>query len=78
MVIDGAGMTWRKVFRGDPRKVVRGLHTMTTRAVPGLKVPGVNAVYKPRAIDHECRPYEFGWLFFTWLGSLTTRGGGQT
>jgi hypothetical protein len=77
MVLDEAGVTWRKVYRGDPRKVVRGLHSMTTRAVPGLKVPGVDAVYKPRAIDYECRPYEFGWLLFSWLGGIGPGGRGQ-
>jgi hypothetical protein len=70
MVLDDEGVTWRKVFRGDPRKVVRGLHTMTTRAIPGLRTPGVNLVYKPTSIDRECRPYEFGWILFSWLGSI--------
>ncbi len=70
MVYDNEGVTWRKVFRGDPRKVVRGLHTVTTKAVPGLKLPGVGAVYRPRAVDRECRPYEFGWLLFSWLGGV--------
>jgi hypothetical protein len=27
----------------------------------------VNRIYKPLAVDRECRPYEFGWLFFAWL-----------
>jgi hypothetical protein len=75
MIHDDEGVTWRKVFRGDPRKVVRGLHTVTTRAVPGLKLPGVGAVYPPRAVDRECRPYEFGWLLFSWLGSIHTTEG---
>jgi len=70
MVYDNEGVTWRKVFRGDPRKVVRGLHTVTTKAVPGLKLPGVGVVYRPRAVDRECRPYEFGWLLFSWLGGV--------
>ncbi len=70
MIHDDEGVTWRKVFRGDPRKVVRALNTVTTRAVPGWKLPGIDTVYPPRAIDRECRPYEFGWLLFTWLGGL--------
>ncbi len=70
MIHDDEGVTWRKVYRGDPRKVVRALNSVTTRAVPGWKLPGIDTVYKPRAIDRECRPYEFGWLLFTWLGGL--------
>jgi hypothetical protein len=73
MVLDDEGVTWRKVYRGDPRKVVRGLQTMTTRAVPGMRVPGVGLVYRPNAVDRECRPYEFGWLFFAWLASLPAK-----
>jgi hypothetical protein len=74
MVYDDEGVTWRKVYRGDPRKVVRGLHTMTTRAFPGLKVPGVGLFYRPNSVDRECRPYEFGWLFFAWLANLGPGG----
>ena len=70
MLLDGEGLTVRKVYRGDPRKIVRGLHTLTTRARPGLRLPVVNRVYRPRALDRECRPYEFGWLYFAWLAAL--------
>jgi hypothetical protein len=70
MVLDDEGVTWRKVFRGDPRKVVRGLQTASTRAVKGMRVPGIDLLYRPTSIDRECRPYEFGWLLYTWLGGL--------
>ena len=70
MIHDARGVTWRKVYRGDPHKVVRGVHTLTSRAVPGLRMPGLGLVYRPHAVDRECRPYEFGWLFFAWLASL--------
>lgn len=72
MIHDDQGVTWRKVYRGDPHKMVRGVHTLTSRAVPGLRVPGLGLVYRPHAVDRECRPYEFGWLFFAWLASLHT------
>jgi hypothetical protein len=78
MVGDDEGVTWRKIFRGDPHKVVRGLQTVTTRAIPGLRIPGVGLVYKPTSIDRECRPYEFGWLLFTWLGGIDGDKVGQT
>jgi hypothetical protein len=70
MLLDGEGLTVRKVFRGDPHKVVRGLHTLTTRARPGLRLPVVNRIYRPASLDRECRPYEFGWLYFAWLASV--------
>jgi hypothetical protein len=74
MVHDAQGVTWRKVFRGDPRKVVRGLNSITSLAAPGLRMPGLDRVYPPDAVDRECRPYEFGWLFFAWLGAGVGRG----
>ena len=70
MLRDDAGLTVRKVHRGDPRKIVRGLHTVTTRARPGLRLPVVGRVYRPTALDRECRPYEFGWLYFAWRATL--------
>ncbi|MCO8271766.1 pectate lyase [Actinoplanes sp. TRM 88003] len=70
MLLDEPGLTVRKVFRGDPRKIVRAAHTLTTKVRPGLKLPLVDRVYKPADLDRECRPYEFGWLYFAWLASL--------
>jgi hypothetical protein len=70
MLLDDEGLTVRKVFRGDPRKIVRGLHTLTTRVRRGLRLPLVNRVFRPTSLDRECRPYEFGWLYFAWLATL--------
>ncbi|GAA1789050.1 hypothetical protein [Planosporangium flavigriseum] len=70
MILDDAGLTWRKVYRGDPRKLVRAAHGLTTRAVPGARVRPLERIFRPAAVDRECRPYEFGWLLFTWLGGL--------
>jgi len=70
LLLDDEGLTVRKVYRGDPHKIVRGLHTVTTRVRPGLRLPLVNRFYRPSALDRECRPYEFGWLYFAWLASL--------
>jgi hypothetical protein len=60
-------VTWRKVYRGDPRKVVRAANGLTAKVLPGRQLPGLDRVYKPLAVDRECRPYEFGWLLFAWL-----------
>jgi hypothetical protein len=70
MILDEQGLTVRKVYRGDPRKVVRAVRTLATRAKPGLGVPVLDRVYQPTALDRECRPYEFGWLYFAWLAKL--------
>jgi hypothetical protein len=78
MLLDDEGLTVRKVFRGDPHKIVRGLHTVTTRARSGLRLPVVNRMYRPTSLDRECRPYEFGWLYFAWLASLDAPIGSRT
>lgn len=72
MILDGLGVTWRKVYRGDPRKAVRGARGLATRAVPGLRMATLDRVFSPASVDRECRPYEFGWLLHAWLGG--TRG----
>ncbi|NMO57805.1 hypothetical protein HH310_42415 [Actinoplanes sp. TBRC 11911] len=72
MLRDDDGLTVRKVFRGDPRKIVRGLHGVTTGVRSGLRMPVIDRVYRPTALDRECRPYEFGWLYFAWLASVHT------
>jgi hypothetical protein len=71
LIHDGPALTWRKVYRGDPRKLVRAAHGLTTRAVPGTRLRPLELVFRPRSIDRECRPYELGWLLFAWLGSVT-------
>ena len=67
LVLDEPPITWRKVARADPRKIVRGLRAAVTRPVPGIRVQALDRVYPPQAVDHECRPYELGWLLKTWL-----------
>lgn len=58
---------WRKVGRGDPRKLVRGLAALRTAVLPGTSMPGVGLLFPPGTIDHECRPYEIGWMLYAWL-----------
>lgn len=67
LVLDDPPITWRKVARADPRKVVRGLRAASTRIVPGARVAALDRVYPPGVVDHECRPYELGWMLYTWL-----------
>ena len=67
LVLDEPPITWRKVARGDKRKLVRGLRAASTRVRPGMRVPMLDRLYRPGPVDHECRPYELGWLLLTWL-----------
>lgn len=61
------GVIWRKVARREPGKAARALCAATTALRPGLRPPGLDALFPPTRIDHECRPYEFGWLLYGWL-----------
>lgn len=72
LIQDAHAATWRKVYRGDPRKVVRGFRGLTTSVRPGWRLAALDRVLPPTAVDRECRPYEFGWLLFAWLGSPDT------
>jgi hypothetical protein len=67
LILDEPPITWRKVARADHRKVVRGLRAASTRIIPGARVGALDRVYPPGVVDHECRPYELGWLLYTWL-----------
>jgi hypothetical protein len=67
LVLDDPAITWRKVARADPRKAVRGLRAATTRIRPGMRLSAIDRIFPPGTVDHECRPYELGWLLMTWL-----------
>ncbi|MEU3842938.1 hypothetical protein AB0E88_23230 [Streptomyces sp. NPDC028635] len=69
MILDDLGVTWRKVFRGDPKKAVRAARGLATRVAPKLRLTALDRVYRPLSVDRECRPYEFGWMLHAWLGS---------
>jgi hypothetical protein len=61
---------WRKVARGDPAKLVRGLRAAATRLRPGTRLSALDLAFRPGTIDHECRPYELGWLLHAWLPQI--------
>jgi hypothetical protein len=67
LVLDEPPVIWRKVARGDPGKVVRGLRAVATRVRPGARLPSLDRAFPPGTVDHECRPYELGWLLLAWL-----------
>jgi hypothetical protein len=67
LILDEPPVTWRKVARRDRGKVVRGLRAASTRLRPGMRLPALDWVFQPGPVDHECRPYELGWLLLAWL-----------
>ncbi|MCJ0874399.1 hypothetical protein [Streptomyces sp. AP-93] len=70
MIREEYGVTWRKVYRGDPAKAVRAARGLTTRVAPRARLAPLDRIFRPLAVDRECRPYEFGWLLHAWLGGL--------
>lgn len=74
-----AGMVWRKVARREPRKAARYLQAAATHLRPGLRAPGLDRLFPPGAIDHEDRPYHWGWFLYAWAATASARrlaGGG--
>jgi hypothetical protein len=67
ILLDDPPVTWRKVGRGDPRKLVRGLRATATGAWPSARLGVLDRLFPPGQVDHECRPYELGWLLYAWL-----------
>jgi hypothetical protein len=55
------------VGRREPRKMARGVRAVSTRVAPSRETPGLERLLPPGAVDHECRPYELGWLLYAWL-----------
>jgi hypothetical protein len=62
LVDEGAALIWRKVARREPGKLSRSLQAAASGLQRGLRVPGLDLIFPPRAIDHEDRPYHLGWL----------------
>ena len=70
LLLDEPPVTWRKGARGDRRKVVRGVRAASTRLHPRMRLKALDQVFRPGAVDHECRPYELGWLLYAWLPAM--------
>jgi hypothetical protein len=73
LVTERHGLVWRKVGRREPRKAARALGAATTSLWQGGAVPGIDRVLPPVVVDHECRPYELGWLLYAWLATTCDR-----
>ena len=75
LVSDRFGVVWRKVGRREPRKAARAMNAATSAISPGWRTPGVDRLFPPVVVDHECRPYELGWLLYAWLPATGAGGG---
>jgi len=68
-------LVWRKVGRREPAKAARRLSAVTTSIRPGWRLPGIDTVLPTSQVDHECRPYELGWLLYAWRPPGPTSAG---
>ena len=66
LIDDHSDIIWRKVARREPRKLSRYVQAIATRAHSGIRVPGLDRVFPPGAIDYEDRPYHLGWMLYAW------------
>lgn len=57
-----AGLIWRKVCRREPNKLSRSLQALVSGPCPSLRVPRLNWLFPPKAVDWESRPYHMGWI----------------
>ncbi len=71
MISERFGLVWRKVGRREPRKAARAARAASTWVAPHREIPGLDRVLPPGVVDHECRPYELGWLLYAWLPART-------
>jgi len=71
LISDEDSLVWRKVGRREPRKAARALAAASTRLRPGWQLPGVDRLMPATVVDHECRPYELGWLLYAWHAPVT-------
>ncbi len=68
-----AGLIWRKVRRHEFRRWSRGAQALVSRLHPRFRVPWLDLIAPPHAVDYECRPYHMGWLLYAWPTSRVKR-----
>jgi hypothetical protein len=67
LIEDDLALIWRKVCRAEPGKLVRALRATASLVHPRLRLEWLDAIFPPRSVDHESRPYHLGWILFAWL-----------
>ena len=73
LIDDNAGIIWRKVARREPAKLSRYLQAAASGVHPTLRVPGIEKILRPTAIDYEDRPYHLGWVLYAWSTAHAAR-----
>jgi len=59
-------VVWRKVGRHEPPKAVRRVRAVSTALHPRVRLGWLDRIFPANRVDHECRPYELGWLLYAW------------
>jgi hypothetical protein len=69
MVLNNIGVIWRDIEKREPVKLSRGLRSL-------LCISNLHSLNKLASkcfigfrINYECRPYELGWILYTWANS---------
>jgi hypothetical protein len=70
LLLDEPPVAWRKVALRDRRNRAGGASRAAARLRPGLGLRALNWIFRPGAVEHQCRPHELGWLLFAWLPEL--------
>jgi hypothetical protein len=73
LIDESAGLIWRKVARRELGKTSRYLQAIASKLHDELRVPGLDFVFPPGAVDYEDRPYHLGWLLHAWPGTRLAR-----
>jgi len=68
-----ADIIWRKVARSEPGKFSRYAQALASRIHPSLRVPGLDRMFPPVAVDFEDRPYHPGWVLYAFPKERTER-----
>ena len=75
LIDDDEGIIWRKVARREPGKISRYAQAIACRARPNLRVPYMDRLFPPVAVDYESRPYHMGWILYAWPESVAEQWG---
>ena len=66
LVDDARGIIWRKAARKEPPKLSRALQSVASSISPKMRMPTLDRIFPPKAIDFESRPYHLGWILYAW------------
>jgi hypothetical protein len=67
LIDESEEVIWRKVGRGDPKKLVRAARAAVSAVRPGFRLGVLDSIFPPTVVDEESRPYHLGWILYAWL-----------